>query len=109
MTPRQSRSRLDLWFLVLGSWFLVLGSWFLVLGSWFLVFGFWFIGSWFLVLGSSFLTPHKLRIKRPRLGDVVCAFDDRPAVREDGEFVTLGREPEHERVVANVAEGGEPG
>src|SRR5208282_2170590 len=43
--------------------------------------------------------PHKLRIQRSRLGDVIGSLDDRPAVGEDGEFIALGGEPEHECVV----------
>ncbi len=49
--------------------------------------------------------PHKLGIKRPRLGDVVGSLDDRPAVGEDRELVALGGEPEHERVVPDLAQG----
>ena len=47
---------------------------------------------------------HELGIERPRLGDVVGPLDDRAAVGEDGELVALGGEPEHERVVADLAQ-----
>src|SRR5829696_5578591 len=53
------------------------------------------------------LTPDELRVERPRLGDVVGPLDDRAAVGEDGELVALGGEPEHERVVPDVAQRGE--
>src|SRR5262249_56999298 len=55
------------------------------------------------------LTPHELRVQRPRLGDVVGPLDDGPAVGEDGELVALGGEPEHVGVVADVAGTGEAG
>src|SRR5207253_10555140 len=50
------------------------------------------------------LAPHKLRIQRPGLGDVIGSLDDRAAVGEDGEFVALRGEPKHERVVPNLAQ-----
>ena len=52
--------------------------------------------------------PHELRVKRPRLGDVVRSLDDRAAVGEDGELVAFGGEPEHEGVVSDLAQRCEP-
>src|SRR3954451_16000669 len=53
-------------------------------------------------------TPYKLGIEGPGLGDVVGPLDDRAAVGEDGELVAFGGEAEHEGVVPDLAERGEP-
>src|SRR5262245_53195019 len=51
--------------------------------------------------------PHVLRVERLRLVGVVSAFDDRPAVGEDGELVLVHIELEHELVEAHAAQGAE--
>src|SRR6516225_3915497 len=53
------------------------------------------------------LGPDELRIERPRLADVVGALDDGAAVGEHRELVAVDGEPEHERVVPDLAERGQ--
>src|SRR4051812_7354127 len=64
------------------------------------------VGRWSLFPASA---SHELAIEGPGPGDVVGPLDDGPAVGEDGELVPLGGEAEHEGVVADRAQGREPG
>ena len=48
--------------------------------------------------------PNVLRIQCPCLVHVIGPFDDRPAIGEDGELVTIGIELKQEPVVTHVAE-----
>src|SRR5271166_3091906 len=50
---------------------------------------------------ERYSASHVLRIKRARPRDVVGPLDNGPAVGKNGELKAIGREPEHERVVAD--------
>ena len=47
---------------------------------------------------------HELRIKRTRFRNIIRSFDNRSSVRKHCEFMSLGREPEHERIVPHFAQ-----